>query len=335
MEQRALGSQGLVASAQGLGCMGLTSAYNTTETVSREDLIKLVKRAGELGVTLLDSANVYGPPSNEELLREVIQGEHEKWVVATKFGLTFDGSSVGARGDPAYIRECCDASLKALGVSTIELYYQHRIDAKVDIEKSVATMKELVQEGKVKYLGLSEVSAADLRKAHAVHPITAVQLEWSLWSREVEEEIIPTCRELGIGIVAYSPLGRGFLTGKYTDLSQFAEGDFRLTLPRFQQENLQKNLSVMEKVSELAKAKGCTPAQLALAWLHHQGKDVFPIPGTKHIKYLEDNVAAFNIKLSPQELKTLEEAVPASKVIGDRYGNMLGIENLSHDKYHK
>ncbi|KAK9793456.1 hypothetical protein WJX73_010448 [Symbiochloris irregularis] len=194
-------------------------------------------------------------------------------------------------------------------------------------------MKELIEEGKVKYLGLSEVSAADLRKAHAVHPITAVQLEWSLWSRDAEKDIIPTCRELGIGIVAYSPLGRGFLTGRYTDSSQFAEGDFRTTLPRFQQAALKQNLVVMEKVAELAKAKGCTPAQLALAWVHHQGKDVFPIPGTKHIKYLEDNVQAFSIKLSPQELKTLEEAVPASKVLGERYGDVLGLERLSQENY--
>ncbi|RCV33051.1 hypothetical protein SETIT_7G051900v2 [Setaria italica] len=318
-----LGSQGLEVSAQGLGCMGMTAYYGPPKPET--DMIALIRHAVAAGVTLLDTADSYGPHSNEILLGKALQGGlREKVDLATKFGVSFaDGDrEPDFRGDPAYVRAACEGSLRRLGVSCIDLYYQHRIDTRVPIEVTIGELKKLVEEGKIKYIGLSEASAATIRRAHAVHPITAVQLEWSLWSRDVEEDIIPTCRELGIGIVAYSPLGRGFFSSGAKLIDSLSEQDIRKNMPRFQAENLDKNAQVFERVNEMARRKGCTPSQLALAWVHHQGSDVCPIPGTTKILNFNHNVRALSLKLTPDDMSELESYAAANNVQGDRHSHI-------------
>ncbi|XP_072151111.1 probable aldo-keto reductase 2 isoform X2 [Setaria viridis] len=320
-----LGSQGLEVSAQGLGCMGMTAYYGPPKPET--DMIALIRHAVAAGVTLLDTADSYGPHSNEILLGKALQGGlREKVDLATKFGVSFgDGDrEPDFRGDPAYVRAACEGSLRRLGVGCIDLYYQHRIDTRVPIEVTIGELKKLVEEGKIKYIGLSEASASTIRRAHAVHPITAVELEWSLWTRDVEEDIIPTCRELGIGIVAYSPLGRGFFSSGAKLMDSLSEQDIRKKFvlfqnwPRFQPDNLDKNKQIFERVSEMAKRKGCTPSQLALAWVHHQGSDVCPIPGTTKIENFNQNVGALSVKLTPEEMSELESYASADNVQGDR-----------------
>lgn len=315
-----LGSQGLEVSAQGLGCMGMSRAYGTEQT--QEQVTKLIHYAVEQGVTFFDTADMYGPHVNEILVGKALKGIREKVQIATKFANYWDGNTIKVRGDPEYVRSCCEASLKRLGVDSIDLYYQHRVDVKVPIEITVGAMKELVEEGKVKYLGLSEASAADIRRAHAVHPISAVQYEYSLWTRDIEEDIIPTCRELGIGIVPYSPLGRGFLAGYKAGTTSDGSGgqDFRALLnPRFQAENLAKNEGFRARVEAIAKAKKCTLNQLALAWVHHKGADIVPIPGTTKIANLDSNIGALGVSLSKEEIEELEAAVPLHEIAGGRY----------------
>ncbi|KAL8246355.1 hypothetical protein R6Q59_007571 [Mikania micrantha] len=313
-----LGSQGLEVSAQGLGCMGMSAFYGPPKP--ELDMINLIHHAINAGVTFLDTSDVYGPKTNEILLGKALKGVvREKVELATKFGVKYDGSWE-VKGDPAYVRAACEASLQRLDVDCIDLYYQHRIDTRVPIEITMGELKKLVEEGKIKYVGLSEASASTIRRAHAVHPITAIQLEWSLWSRDVEQEIIPTCRELGIGIVAYSPLGRGFFSSGPNMLSNLEDGDLRKYMPRFQPENLLYNKILYERVNEIASKKGCTPSQLSLAWLHHQGNDVVPIPGTTKIENLEQNIVALSVKLTPEEMTELESIASAGSVKGDRYG---------------
>ncbi|KAL6602745.1 hypothetical protein ACP70R_043106 [Stipagrostis hirtigluma subsp. patula] len=315
-----LGSQGLEVSALGLGCMGMSAYYGPPKPVP--EMVALIHHAIATGVTLLDTSDIYGPHTNEELLGEALKGGvRDKVQLATKFGIrAFTDGAREIRGDPAYVREACEGSLKRLGVDCIDLYYQHRIDTKVPIEVTVGELKKLVEEGKIKYIGLSEASASTIRRAHAVHPITAVQLEWSLWSRDVEADIIPTCRELGIGIVAYSPLGRGFFSSGPKLVDTLSDQDFRKDLPRFQPENLEKNAMVFERVSEMAKRKGCTPSQLALAWVHHQGNDVCPIPGTTKVENFNKNVEALSVKLTKEEMAELESY---ADIQGDRYHDVL------------
>ncbi|XP_015962471.1 probable aldo-keto reductase 2 [Arachis duranensis] len=316
-----LGSQGLEVSQQGLGCMGMSAFYGPPKP--EPDMISLIHYAAESGVTFLDTSDVYGPHTNEILLGKALKGGvREKVELATKFGISMsDGFKVEIRGDPSYVRAACEGSLKRLDIDCIDLYYQHRIDTRVPIEVTIGELKKLVEEGKIKYIGLSEASASTIRRAHAVHPITAVQLEWSLWSRDVEEEIVPTCRELGIGIVAYSPLGRGFLSSGTKLIENLSENDFRKYMPRFQPENLEKNKTIFERVNEMAAKKGCTPSQLALAWVHHQGNDVCPIPGTTKIDNLNQNIGALSVKLTPQEMTELESFAAADAVKGDRYAS--------------
>jgi aryl-alcohol dehydrogenase-like predicted oxidoreductase len=318
MELRKLGTQGLRVSALGLGCMGMSDFYGPSDEA---ESIATLHRALELGVTFLDTADMYGPFKNEELLGRALRGHRDRVVLATKFGNRRgpDGAFLGVCGTPEYVRQACDASLKRLGVETIDLYYQHRVDPAVPIEETVGAMAELVKAGKVRYLGLSEAGAKTLRRAHAVHPISALQTEYSLWTRDPEPEILPTLRELGIGFVAYSPLGRGFLTGRIHSADELAANDWRRMNPRFQGENLQKNLALVERVEALAKAKGITAAQLALAWLLAQGKDVVPIPGTRRRARLEENVAAAAVMLTPAELARLDEAAPPGAAAGTRY----------------
>ncbi|RLM64526.1 putative aldo-keto reductase 2 [Panicum miliaceum] len=313
-----LGSQGLEVSAQGLGCMGMSTYYGPPKP--EPDMIALIRHSVAAGVTLLDTADSYGPHTNELLLGKALQGGvREKVDLATKFGVSFvDGGKPDFRGDPAYVRAACEGSLRRLGVECIDLYYQHRIDTRVPIEVTIGELKKLVEEGKIKYIGLSEASASTIRRAHAVHPITAVELEWSLWSRDVEEDIIPTCRELGIGIVAYSPLGRGFFSSGAKLMDSLSEQDIRKNWPRFQPENLDKNLQIFERVNEMAKRKACTASQLALAWVHHQGSDVCPIPGTTKIENFNQNVGALSVKLTPDEMSELESYAAADNVQGDR-----------------
>ncbi|CAN6248128.1 unnamed protein product [Urochloa humidicola] len=316
-----LGSQGLEVSAQGLGCMGMSAFYGPPKP--EPDMIKLIHHAVATGVTFLDTSDIYGPHTNEILLGKALQGGvREKVELATKFGVSFADGKREIRGDPAYVRTACEGSLKRLGIDCVDLYYQHRIDKRVPIEVTMGELKKLVEEGKIKYIGLSEASASTIRRAHAVHPITAVQLEWSLWSRDAEEDIIPTCRELGIGIVAYSPLGRGFLSSGAKLVNSLSDQDFRKHMPRFQPENLDKNAQIFERVNAMAARKGCTPSQLALAWVHHQGNDVCPIPGTTKIENFNQNVGALSVKLTPDEMAELESYAAVGQVVGDRYPQM-------------
>lgn len=307
-----LGSQGLEVSAQGLGCMGMSAQYGPPK--SESDMVALIHHAIRTGVTFLDTSDIYGPFTNEILLSKALKGGmRENVELATKFGIMFADGKVEFRGDPAYVRACCEASLKRLQVNCIDLYYQHRIDTRVPIEVTMGELKKLVEEGKIKYVGLSEASSSTIRRAHAVHPITAVQLEWSLWTRDVEEDIVPTCRELGIGIVAYSPLGRGFFSTGPKVVENLHKEDFRKVLPRFQPENFEHNKQIFEMVSEMAARKRCTTSQLALAWVHSQGNDVCPIPGTTKIENFNENIGALSIKLTPDEIAELEFCASAVK----------------------
>lgn len=324
MRQRQLGRQGLTVSMLGLGCMGMSEFYGPSEET---ESIATIHRAIDLGVTFLDTADVYGPHKNEVLVGRAIRDRRGQVVLATKFGIVRapDGAMVGINGRPEYVRQACEASLRRLGIDTIDLYYQHRVDPSVPIEDTVGAMADLVRQGKVRYLGLSEAAPATIRRAHAVHRITALQTEYSLWSREPEEEILPTVRELGIGFVAYSPLGRGFLTGRFQSPEDLPEGDWRRSSPRFQGENFQKNLQRVQRVREIAARRKMAPSQLALAWLLAQGGDIVPIPGTKRRQYLEENVAAAEIQLDQEELDSLANVIPQGAAAGQRYADMSAV----------
>ncbi len=318
MRYRKLGNSSLAVSAIGLGCMGMSEFYGPR---NEEESVATIHLALDQGVNFLDTADVYGVGHNEELVGRAIQGRRHEIVLATKFGNMrgADGSFLGINGQPEHVRGACEASLRRLNVETIDLYYQHRVDANVPIEETVGAMARLVEEGKVRYLGLSEAAPATLRRAHRVHPITALQTEYSLWSRDPEDEILSTCRELGISFVAYSPLGRGFLTGRFKSVEDLGPDDWRRNHPRFQGENFTRNLELVRRVEQMASEKGCKASQLALAWVLAQGEDVVPIPGTTQRAHLEDNVAALELILSPQDLARLDEVAPKGAAAGGRY----------------
>ena len=324
MDKRKLGTQGLEASALGLGCMGMSEFYGTTD---EGEATATIHRALELGVDFLDTADMYGRGANEQLVGKAIADRRDRVVLATKFGnMRNDDGSREVRGDPEYVRQACEASLRRLGLDHVDLYYQHRVDFRVPIEETVGAMAELVDAGKVRYLGLSEASPETIRRAHAVHPISALQSEYSLWTRGPEDGPLPTCRELGIGFVAYSPLGRGFLTGQIRSPEDLEEDDFRRHNPRFQGENFQRNLDLVAQVQEIAGGKGCTPGQIALAWVLSRGEDVVPIPGTKRVRYLEENAEAADVELTEEELERLERAFPQGAAAGERYPDMSTID---------
>jgi aryl-alcohol dehydrogenase-like predicted oxidoreductase len=323
MKKRNLGTQGLVVSQLGLGCMGMSEFYGPGDDA---ESTATIHRALDLGITLLDTADAYGPHTNEELVGRAIKGRRHEVTLATKFGIVRDPGDTtrrGVSGRPEYLRSAVESSLRRLGVDHIDLYYQHRVDVSVPIEETWGALSELVAAGKVRYLGISEASAQTIRRANSVHPISALQYEWSLWSRDIEDNgVLKTARELGIGLVPYSPLGRGFLTGQITRFEDLASDDYRRFSPRFMGENFAKNLEVVAKVKEIAAEKGCTPGQLALAWLLQKGEDVVPIPGTKRRRYLEENVAATDVQLTQNDLQRIEAAAPRGAVVGDRYADM-------------